>query len=167
MVGGIGEFQYASRPLTPDAAFIDRADIKQFIGPPPPEAIYWILRSTFQELGKKRPGDERLAPHGDKLLTWKEAAPGSRTAHTSRREERIWLASVELRKLAVRCHEIQASGRFLRRLPKLAHVQIGKRTASLARWMEAFAAEVDKEAEGCELIAQGEGQYDGKRPRDE
>ncbi|GMK59925.1 hypothetical protein CspeluHIS016_0901420 [Cutaneotrichosporon spelunceum] len=140
-----------------DAAFVDRADIKQFIGPPSPEAIYWILLSTFKELGKRNFGGERLAPHGDKLLSWKEAVPGSRTEHKSRRDERIWLASVELRKLAVRCHEIQASGRFLRRLPKLAHARLARRTARLAQWMEAFVAELEQEAENQSLIVRGEG----------
>lgn len=33
-----------------DHAFIDRADIKQYIGLPPPAAIYWILRSCLDEL---------------------------------------------------------------------------------------------------------------------
>ena len=31
-------------------AFVDRADIKQYIGPPPPEAIYEILSSCILEL---------------------------------------------------------------------------------------------------------------------
>ncbi|BEJ12471.1 hypothetical protein CspHIS471_0209310 [Cutaneotrichosporon sp. HIS471] len=146
-----------------DAAFVDRADIKQFIGPPPPEAIYWILLSTFKELSKRKFGSERLAPHGDKLLSWKEALPGLRTEPKTRRDERIWLSSVELRKLALRCHEIQASGRFLRRLPKLAHVRLGRRTARLGLWMEAFVAEVEHEAENQGYIAQG----DGKRAREE
>ncbi|CAK9785552.1 AAA-domain-containing protein [Cutaneotrichosporon oleaginosum] len=150
-----------------DAAFVDRADIKQYIGPPPPEAIYWILKSTFTELGKRREGRDRLAPHGDRLLCWKEATPESRQAFETRKEERIWLASVELRKIAVRCHALGASGRFLRRLPKLAHVRLGRPSARLAQWMEAFAAEVEAEAEGRELIAQGEGRYEGKRQRGE
>ncbi len=153
--------------LTPDAAFIDRADIKQYIGPPPPEAIYWILQTTFKELGKRREGRERLAPHGDKILSWKEASPAPRTVHQTRREERIWLASVELRKIATRCHDIGVSGRFLRRLPKLAHIRLSKPSARLAQWMEAFAAEVEQEATSRGLIAAGEGRYEGKRPRDE
>lgn len=40
--------------LTPkrsiDNAFIDRADIKQYIGPPPAEAIYSVLSSCAEEL---------------------------------------------------------------------------------------------------------------------
>ncbi|KAJ1021607.1 hypothetical protein NDA16_003744 [Ustilago loliicola] len=33
-----------------DTAFIDRADIKQYVGLPPPKAIYWILESCLREL---------------------------------------------------------------------------------------------------------------------
>lgn len=33
-----------------DPAFLDRADIKQFVPAPGPKAIYEILRSTFNEL---------------------------------------------------------------------------------------------------------------------
>jgi len=34
----------------PDDAFVDRADIVQYVGLPPPEGIYWILQSCIQEL---------------------------------------------------------------------------------------------------------------------
>lgn len=33
-----------------DPAFIDRADIKQFIGLPPVQAVYWILLGCLREL---------------------------------------------------------------------------------------------------------------------
>lgn len=33
-----------------DSAFVDRADIKQYIGLPPPEAVYWILAGCLKEL---------------------------------------------------------------------------------------------------------------------
>lgn len=33
-----------------DPAFVDRADIKQYIGLPPTEAVYWILRSCVEAL---------------------------------------------------------------------------------------------------------------------
>lgn len=36
-----------------DNAFIDRADIKQYIGPPSEKAIYWILRGCLEELMKR------------------------------------------------------------------------------------------------------------------
>jgi hypothetical protein len=36
--------------LAQDSAFVDRADIVQYIDLPPPEAIYVILRSCLLEL---------------------------------------------------------------------------------------------------------------------
>lgn len=33
-----------------DTAFIDRADIVQYVGLPPQEGIYWILQSCITEL---------------------------------------------------------------------------------------------------------------------
>lgn len=36
--------------LFTDPAFIDRADIKQYIGLPPVQAVYWILLGCLREL---------------------------------------------------------------------------------------------------------------------
>lgn len=33
-----------------DTAFVDRADIKQYIGLPPVQAVYWILLGCLREL---------------------------------------------------------------------------------------------------------------------
>lgn len=33
-----------------DNAFVDRADIKQYVGHPPAQAVYWILKSCLNEL---------------------------------------------------------------------------------------------------------------------
>jgi hypothetical protein len=33
-----------------DLAFVDRADLKIFIGPPPPEIIYGIMATSLNEL---------------------------------------------------------------------------------------------------------------------
>jgi SpoVK/Ycf46/Vps4 family AAA+-type ATPase len=48
-----------------DLAFVDRADIKQYIGPPSPAAIYQILASCIVELvraGIVRPAPVRPRP---------------------------------------------------------------------------------------------------------
>ena len=37
-----------------DLAFVDRADLKRYIGPPTAEAAYGILRGSALELMKKR-----------------------------------------------------------------------------------------------------------------
>lgn len=36
-----------------DSAFVDRADIKQYIGLPPPEANHWILSGCLNEMMKR------------------------------------------------------------------------------------------------------------------
>lgn len=36
-----------------DSAFVDRADIKQYIGLPPPEANHWILTGCLNEMMKR------------------------------------------------------------------------------------------------------------------
>ena len=38
--------------LLTDSAFVDRADIKQYIGLPPQQAVYWILCGCLEELIK-------------------------------------------------------------------------------------------------------------------
>ena len=43
-----------------DAAFVDRADIKQYVGPPGVAARYQILGSCLQELGR---AGEQLEAH--------------------------------------------------------------------------------------------------------
>ena len=40
-------------PNAIDAAFVDRADIKQFVPLPPAEAVYWILRGCLVDLRDK------------------------------------------------------------------------------------------------------------------
>ncbi|WFD31022.1 hypothetical protein MSPP1_002051 [Malassezia sp. CBS 17886] len=101
-----------------DDAFLDRADIRQYIGPPGPAAVYWILRSCLQEL--MRTG---LALEED-IPTWEHADP-----HT---------LSQALRDLATQC--CGASGRALRRLPVLAHARHLRRFGAIpcADWIHAM-----------------------------
>lgn len=48
--------------LHPDSAFVDRADIKQYIGLPPQQAIYWILAGCLGELMRSRIVEETVSP---------------------------------------------------------------------------------------------------------
>lgn len=81
----------------------------------------------------------------------------------SRKEERIRKASKDLRDIANRCHELGMSGRFLRRLPILAHMGYlpGKRSCSVDQWTEAMRKAVEEEAKTQTHIAAA----DGKRRR--
>ena len=121
-----------------DAAFIDRADIKQYIGPPGPAARYEILRSCVHELCRaglvRAPaGAAALAPA--KLL--REMMPSPAPAF----EQLLALSgpadaphslggaggtrhAMMLYAVAEACEGI--SGRALRKLPFLAHALFGQ-----------------------------------------
>ena len=45
--------RFLAQLTSTDTAFLDRADIVQYIDVPPPEAIYDILRSCLQELMRR------------------------------------------------------------------------------------------------------------------
>lgn len=89
-----------------DNAFVDRADIKQYIPLPPAEAVYWILKSCLEELmrvGLIRP--ERIGAFGQ-----------SRDGDGIEQQ-----AGRALEVLSHQC--VGVSGRTLRRLPVLAHAR--------------------------------------------
>ena len=54
IAGAIGQSPYASPLTCADSAFVDRADIKEYVGLPPPQAVYWILTSCLNELIDKK-----------------------------------------------------------------------------------------------------------------
>lgn len=63
-----------------DLAFVDRADIKQYIGPPSPRAIYQIFRSCIIELMRvraSRSGVSRIVLRGGSVM-YNHPAGGSR-----------------------------------------------------------------------------------------
>lgn len=96
-----------------DTAFIDRADIKQYVGLPPPQAVYWILESCLRELirvGLIAPID---LPAFGQAVTDREMLEGEEVMSASSR------AGLHLLDIAYKCKGL--SGRSLRRLPVLAH----------------------------------------------
>lgn len=97
-----------------DSAFVDRADIKQFIGLPPPEAVYWILKGCLEELMIRN-----LIERVD-LLDWKKLQLVSDKPSTRPHLERIRVSSLRLRSISQDCQQQGMSGRTLRRLPVLA-----------------------------------------------
>ncbi|EJU06191.1 thyroid receptor-interacting protein 13 [Dacryopinax primogenitus] len=93
-----------------DPAFRDRADIIQYVGLPPQDGVYWILRDCLLELIEKK----LIAPVPvQKLLDLPEYR-----LITKMTESRAKEASNSLYSLAARCKGM--SGRTLRRLPVLA-----------------------------------------------
>ncbi|KAA0055262.1 pachytene checkpoint protein 2-like protein [Cucumis melo var. makuwa] len=104
-----------------DIAFVDRADIKAYVGPPTLQARYEILRSCLQEL--IRTG----------ILSTSEGCDHSMLPNYAGLKERINIPETEkvdvplhicklLLKVAEACEG--CSGRFLRKLPFLAHATL-------------------------------------------
>lgn len=146
-----------------DSAFVDRADIKQYVGLPPVAAIYWILSSCLQALG-----EADLAPGAKHLLKWSDCilADSALPPTQKKRVNRARQASYKLRRIAERCHELELSGRFLRKVPVMAHARyLAGRTggrASLDQWMEALGKAVEDERLARELVNQAEGKHSVK-----
>lgn len=92
-----------------DLAFVDRADLKKYIGPPSAEAAYGILRGSALELMKKR-----IVAHDNICADFKKLAAKSQAAYGQ---------TEKLISIAEKCAGL--SGRTLRKLPFLAMVKAG------------------------------------------
>ncbi|KAJ3014821.1 Pachytene checkpoint protein 2 [Thoreauomyces humboldtii] len=143
-----------------DIAFIDRADIKQYIGPPSQRARYAILSSCLAELVAKGLIIQPQSPMIDfrEIQIWasgwrkttfaasamqessEPAAPGTESPPPRTRQEE----SLALWKVAGDCEGF--SGRLLRRLPFLAHAfYIDVSVTSLAAYIRALDCAVQGE----------------------
>lgn len=182
-----------------DSAFIDRADIKQYVGLPSPEAIYWILASCLRELGNcgLASGTSRLLRYDELPHQHTDAAAvegegktafpnlseiihaGECTApkpadepsmgpvptlddsmpRAERQRLRALHASAALMRLAERCARQRISGRFLRRVPLVAHSRYLRSAAGVRveRWIAAFAKCIEDEVRSMSSIESAEG----------
>ncbi|KAH9963174.1 thyroid receptor-interacting protein 13 [Russula dissimulans] len=103
-----------------DPAFVDRADIVQYIDLPPPEAIYLILRSCLVELitkGVVAPVDVASL---NELRAFQFFRYSTEIDETRQRTRKV---ALQLFRLAQKCKAQKMSGRSLRRLPVLAHAR--------------------------------------------
>ena len=84
--------QMSTEWLMADKAFIDRADIKEYVGLPIPEAIYWILLTTIRELMAKgligevemQEWDDVQSTQGAQGVTSRGARASAKLAHVAR-----------------------------------------------------------------------------------
>ncbi|GAA6029000.1 hypothetical protein JCM8097_001545 [Rhodosporidiobolus ruineniae] len=151
-----------------DNAFIDRADIKQYIGLPPTAAVYWILQSCLNEL--MRAGlipPITLQPYA--ALETFRAAGGMTQDMEGEEDERSWRCSEELARLAEKCQGL--SGRTLRRLPVLAHARHLSASFSalslsstswrsglgLEKWLQAMGKCVEEQGREMDRVMEGGG----------
>ncbi|GAA6013615.1 hypothetical protein JCM10207_004791 [Rhodosporidiobolus poonsookiae] len=138
-----------------DNAFIDRADIKQYIGLPPAAAVYWILQTCLSEI--MRAG---LVPpvtlHDYKAV---EVFRSSGGIPVDDDDGRAWRCSELLYDLSETCQGL--SGRTLRRLPVLAHARhLSQAFGSASRprlekWLEAMQRTVEEEGREMDKVEGG------------
>ncbi|XP_012718106.2 pachytene checkpoint protein 2 homolog [Fundulus heteroclitus] len=115
-----------------DLAFVDRADIKQYIGPPSEKGIYNIYLSCLEELMKC----QIIYPRQQLFTMYELETMGFAKSEVSEH-------SLKLRNIAVKSKGL--SGRALRKLPFLAHALFIKTPAvTLEKFLEAMWRTVDK-----------------------
>ncbi|XP_068616527.1 pachytene checkpoint protein 2 homolog [Brachionichthys hirsutus] len=118
-----------------DLAFVDRADIKQYIGPPSVNGIYSIYLSCLEELMKCQ-----IVYPREQLFTIFELETMDFAA-SEVSEHSLYLRDIALKSRGM-------SGRALRKLPFLAHALFVKTGAvSLVRFLEALDQAVVKHKE--------------------
>nr|XP_054771206.1 pachytene checkpoint protein 2 homolog [Lytechinus pictus] len=123
-----------------DLAFIDRADIKQYIGPPSARAIFMIFTSCLTELMKKGvigPLQQILPYNTLEAMKFKEVA----------------VTAPSLFLLQISKDSVGLSGRTLRKLPFLAHAMYLQRsTVTLPDFLTALRKIVIKQFEERESL---------------
>lgn len=108
-----------------DSAFVDRADIKQYIGPPTAQAIYSIFRSCFVELVRV------------KLIDIGKNELPCDFHHDAKEGEK---GSIEKELAYLSDQAAGMSGRTLRRLPIIAHTKLFNIRTKItpAQWTKAM-----------------------------
>ncbi|KAI8855005.1 P-loop containing nucleoside triphosphate hydrolase protein [Chytridium lagenaria] len=116
-----------------DAAFIDRADLKQYIGYPSKNAVYAMLCSTVEELMRRQ-----LIHPSCSLIDWRAIDIFSRDTDTAS-------ISHDLYHIAEMCRDF--SGRTIRKLPFLTYaIYLQTKTAITApKFLEALKMVVEGE----------------------
>lgn len=124
-----------------DMAFVDRADIKQYIGPPSTAAIFRIYLSCLEELMKC----QIIYPR-QQLLTLRELEMIGFV------ENNVSRLSLVLKEISRRSEGL--SGRVLRKLPFLAHaLYIQAPSVTMTTFLQALSLAVDKQFEERSKLA--------------
>ena len=122
-----------------DLAFVDRADIKQFIGLPGPKAIYSIFRSSLDELRRA----SVISFTQD--FGWMDASAVEILASLNSNNETSDDFSISLWKISLMA--VGLSGRMLRKLPFLAFATGGQfnRQLGLGKFLRLLRIAVENE----------------------
>ncbi|XP_049585796.1 pachytene checkpoint protein 2 homolog [Syngnathus scovelli] len=126
-----------------DLAFVDRADIKQYIGPPSEKGIYNIFLSCLEELMKC----QIIYPRQPIFTISEMETMGFAKSNLSEN-------SLTLRNIAIKSKGL--SGRSLRKLPFLAHALFVKSPrVTLEKFLQAMDMAVDMQKEERAHLANG------------
>ncbi|KAF7776389.1 hypothetical protein Agabi119p4_4782 [Agaricus bisporus var. burnettii] len=156
-----------------DSAFIDRADIIQFIDLPTREAIYEILRSCLCEIISKGIVVPAIIPTLKQAQMFEVLAKAGQDyarKPDDPHEEQIYLA-LRIMKLASQCRSQNMSGRALRRLPVLAlsrylglgtqrprdavqHNVLVQGAADIVIWLDGMEQAIREQTKGLENLQQ-------------
>lgn len=117
-----------------DVAFVDRADIKQFIGPPSVAARYSILKSCIQELQRRQ-----ILADESPLAEVHKAKAGDHPNNATRM----------LMECARRCEGM--SGRSLRKIPAVTHSMFGH-IETTEEFINNLAKAIEAEAENRSML---------------
>ncbi|KAI9345545.1 P-loop containing nucleoside triphosphate hydrolase protein [Obelidium mucronatum] len=119
-----------------DLAFVDRADLKLFVGLPSPVVIYSILSSTLSELMRCH----LIHPMED-ILSWRDIE-----TYASRGID-MGDANQKLYSVARQCEGL--SGRAIRKLPFIAHALFVKshKSVTLTEFLDALGKAIGEEHE--------------------
>ncbi|KAI9352314.1 Trip13 protein [Zopfochytrium polystomum] len=116
-----------------DTAFVDRADMKQYIGLPSKKVIYAILSSIINELARCG-----LIQSSGNLIDWRGIELFAREDIIVSPSDRLYFLSGK---------SVGFSGRTIRKLPFLAHAlhMRGGQEATLVTFLDALEAAIDDE----------------------
>ncbi|PAV20714.1 P-loop containing nucleoside triphosphate hydrolase [Pyrrhoderma noxium] len=115
-----------------DSAFVDRADIAEYIDYPPAGAIYGILRSSLVELMEKNIVEKLVVPTMESAILAHRIRSGNTVSEEQDPVKTMYQLSLgsttDSQELGSRLYAIAekcrgTSGRSLRRLPVLAHAR--------------------------------------------
>ncbi|KAL0949586.1 hypothetical protein HGRIS_009635 [Hohenbuehelia grisea] len=149
-----------------DCAFVDRADIVQYVDLPSREAIYEILRTSLMEIISKGIVTHATVPTLKEALVFELSAPSgklfpSTTKGSSSSHETSKTLALRLLSLAETCRKQGMSGRALRRLPVLAfaryvgrgHAHADGSGAPLCTWLDGMDKVVADQLSASEHLA--------------
>jgi len=127
-----------------DLAFVDRADIKQYIGPPSEQAIFTIFHSCITELKKRH------------IIT-RSNLPDLRMLKMMGLQENK-ANSISFRLLEVARKSYGLSGRTLRKLPFLAHAMFlqSYTIVTQEQFIQALSSAVDKQLQDRQQLSNEE-----------